>query len=200
MSVAQAQDPEFQASCQRSFGRAEVSIAATLEITRGRFRCTLFDLSIEGAGIETDQKIEPGQSVWLKLHKLKIFCTVQWHRPGSIGVQFEQKLPKAFVLKMLGQDVDAEAYEDAEAMLAARDWVMGSKTVQPRTLTASDILEARNQKSDASSYVQGGLQWLILNRNGDEEARRVMKKRVFTLFTSSAVLGSLLGLGSAFVW
>lgn len=200
MELAQSSTPDHPKSCQRSLGRAEVAIDATLEVTRGRFACTISDLSLDGARIATNRPIEPGQDLWLTIEKLKIFCTVQWQRPGAIGVCFEQKLPKAFVLGLLGEVVDREAFKEAQTMLAARDWVMGDQAPRPRNLSLADLLSVRNSKDDKSGYLTGGLQWMFQSGQSEGRSSPSGRRKTAYLFMWSGLVGSVIGLGSSLLF
>ncbi len=177
-----------------------MAIDATIQDTRGRFACVISDVSLDGARIETSRAIEPGQDVWLTIEKLKIFCTVQWHRPGAIGVCFEQKLPKAFVLGLLGEAVDREALKEAEAMLAARDWVVGNQGPRPRNLSLADLLSVRNSKDGKSGYLMGGLQWMFQTGQNDGKSQPSGRRKTAYLFIWSGMVGSMIGVGSSLLF
>jgi hypothetical protein len=197
MELAQTTPSHPETACQRNLGRAEVAVDAVLQDPRGRFACTISDLSLSGARIETTRSIEPGQDLWLTIEKLRVFCTVQWQRSGAIGVCFEQKLPKVFVLGLLGETVDRDALKEAEAMLAARDWVMGGQAPRPRNLSLADLLGARHSRDDTSGYLGGGLQWIFRSGKPEGRSRHSGRKKVAYLFMYSGLIGSFLGLSSS---
>lgn len=203
MSLAQPQtmEPELNAATgadQRGLGRAEVAFESVLEIPRGRFKCTVHDLSLNGARVTTDQTVPQGQSLWLKIDKLRVFGSVQWTKPGSIGVRFDQKLPKAFVLSLLGESVNREAYREAETLLAARDWVMGAAPRNTGSVSAADMLSARHAKPDAQSYLKDGLWWYMLNRQRTiRSENRHFRRNAVALLVAAALVGSSIGLASS---
>ena len=201
MNAPQTFPIEADSADQRGLGRAEVAIESVLEIPRGRSKCTIHDLSLDGARIATDEAVPVGQSLWLKIEKLRVFGSVQWAKPGSIGVQFDQKLPKAFVLSLMGESVSREAYQEAQAMLAARDWVMGAAPRETGSLSAADMLSARNAKASASSYLEGSLWWYLLNRHRNLRSdKRIYRRNVLALFALAACAGALIGLGSSLLF
>ena len=78
MNAPQTFPIEADSADQRGLGRAEVAIESVLEIPRGRSKCTIHDLSLDGARIATDEAVPVGQSLWLKIEKLRVFGSVQW--------------------------------------------------------------------------------------------------------------------------
>lgn len=188
---------EGKASCLRSYGRAMVALPTSLETPHGRVRCLVVDLSLGGARLEADQAIEPGASLWLVLHKLRVFGTVQWARGKAIGIQFEEKLPKTLVLSLRGDRVDPKALEEVESMLVAQNWVIGTPIRRPKSVRLADVLGARHEGAEASSRsgVVGTLLSVSDSREGTN-AETGIGRRALLLIIFSAVMGSLIGLGS----
>jgi PilZ domain len=171
-------------SCLRGYGRADVTLQTHLETPHGRVRCRVVDLSIGGARVETDQIIEVGESLWLSLHKARVFGTVQWVRGTEIGVQFEQKLPKALVLSLKGESVDPKALEAVEAMLVAQDWVVGTRFHRPKGQRIVEVLGARSNGAV-------GLDPPIVSTRGTG-----IDQRALLFIFGAAVIGALIGIAS----
>ena len=171
-----------ETSCLRGYGRAEVTLQTSLETPHGRVRCLVVDLSIGGARVVTDQPIEAGESLWLSLHKAKVFGSVQWIRGTEIGVQFEEKLPKALVLSLKGESVDPKALEDAEAMLVAQDWVVGTPFHRPRSQRIADVLGAQSNGAAGPHPSSIAVQAKGIDR------------RALLLIFCAAVIGALIGI------
>jgi hypothetical protein len=184
-------------SCLRSYGRADVELQTSIETPLGRFRCLVLDLSLGGARILADQTVEPGEALWLSLHKVKVFGTVQWARGNEIGVKFEEKLPKAIVLSLRGDSVDPKALEAVEAMLDAQDWVVGSPTTRPKSMRIAEVLGSRNEHSGGSKRpgVARALPTDSKSRDGIHAGTGI-DRRALLLILFAAVTGSLIGIAS----
>lgn len=170
----------------------------SLETVHGRVRCSVLDLSLGGAQLQTDQAIDPGEALWLSLYKVRVFGTVQWTRGQMIGVQFEEKLPKALVLSLRGDDVDPKALEEVEAMLVAQDWAVGSPVARPKSLRIADVLGAPNQGSAGP-----GRSGVVAAPGTVSDSRRATRlehgliRQALLLIIFSAVAGGLIGIASA---
>ncbi len=58
--------------------------------------------------------------------RFEAFCTIAWNRSGLIGVQFDEPIPKAWVIATRDLDSVAHLPNDNELdRRAARDWVHG---------------------------------------------------------------------------
>ena len=196
--TGEAETDGADGSDQRGLGRAEIAFESQLEIPRGRFKCTVHDLSLQGARVATGESGTVGQSLWLKIDRLRVFGSVHCAKPGSIGVRFDQKLPKAFVLSLLGESGNREAYREAETLLAARDWVVGAVPLNTGSVSAADMLSARHAKPGAESYLKDGLWWYMLNRQRHMRSEhRHFRRNAIALLVAAAVLGSSIGLASS---
>jgi PilZ domain len=186
-------------ACNRSYGRADLSMRTKLDVPSGRINGIVQDLSLGGAKIEVEQPIEVGSSLWLELHKLKVFGIVRWARGNVIGVQFDVKLPKAFILSLRGETVDPEELRAVETILAARNWVMGSPSNRSKSLRLADVLGSRSEHTyDGSHASVPGRRPSSSGRHHQLKAA-ALNKRAFALVTCSALIGGLLGIGSVFL-
>ena len=182
--------------CLRTYGRAEMALRGYIESPLGRSPCHVRDLSLGGAGIETEQKLAPDQSIWLTLSKLKIFGTVKWVRGNLLGIQFEEKLPKSVVLSLRGEVVDPEALAEIEAMLAAQNWVIGTPIDRPKSVRLADVLGLGSGRID-KSFTEGA------KASGNGSVNKTSthlsgKRRAAAIIAMSAAFGLLMGLGSIF--
>lgn len=184
-------------SCLRSYGRASVALRSSLATPHGNVRCLVLDISIGGARVVTDQTIEIGEALWLSLHKVKVFGSVQWVRGKEIGVKFEEKLPKALVLSLRGDNVDPKALEEVEAMLVAQDWVVGTPSVRPKSMRIADVLGAPNKGASGTDRVNVARrpQRALASRKADRTSTGV-DRRVLLIFLSAAAIGSMAGIAS----
>ena len=185
-------------ACHRTYGRADVTLRGYLDSPLGRTPCSIRDLSLGGARVETDQKLAPDQSIWLSLGKLRIFGTVKWVRGNLVGIQFEEKLPKSIVLNLRGEAVDSETLAEMEAMLAAQSWVIGAPVDRPRSLRLVDVLGARGKQPDkpVTSGAQAAGDFLPEKATIDQSGKR----RAAAVIAMSAVIGLLIGLGSILIF
>lgn len=184
-----------ETSCVRSYGRAIVALQSSFETPHGNVPCSVLDLSLGGARVATDQTVEAGASIWLSLHKLKVFGTVSWARDNLIGIQFEENLPKAIVLSLRGESVDPEELERVEAMMAAQKWVIGTPTDRPRSMRLADVLGSRNAGPVAS--IQSGVFEAQPSVRGEGFAdRRGIDRRALLVMVFAAMTGVLIGIGS----
>jgi len=185
--------------CQRSFGRAELGLRTFVATTSGTVRCLVVDLSLGGAKIQPEHSIEAGSDLWLTLGNLKVFGTTRWATGDVIGIQFDEKLPKAFILHLQGGSVDPEELAAAEAMLAARDWVVGKASDCKKSERIAKVL---GQTSDASLI--GAHQAIAQPGPRSRSSRRRftewLDRRASILVVLSALLGGLLGLASLFIF
>lgn len=183
-------------ACKRSYGRAEMSMRTTLDVPSGRVNGIVQDLSLGGARVEVEQPIEVGSSLWLALHKLKVFGIVRWARGNVIGVQFDVKLPKAFILSLRGERVDPEELRAVETILAARNWVVGSPINRSKSLRLADVLGARSEHPYGGAHASVSERRPLSRGRHQQIEAAGLNKRAFAFVICSALIGGLLGIGS----
>jgi hypothetical protein len=168
-----------------------------VETPYGRVRCVTRDISLGGAQLEADEPIEVGTSLWLAMHKLRVFGIVQWARGKVIGVQFEEKLPKAIVLNLRGENVDPAELEEIEAILEAKNWVVGSRTELSGGLRPADVKSSRMRgpRTVMDLGVMSPRQRLsMIEGRGQEKSGNRRQALLFVL--ASALIGAAAGIGS----
>ena len=185
-------------ACLRTYGRADVTLRGYLDSPLGRTPCSIRDLSLGGARVETEQKLAPDQSIWLSLGKLRIFGTVKWVRGNLVGIQFEEKLPKSIVLNLRGEAVDPEALAEMEAMLAAQSWVIGAPVDRPKSVRLADVLGAREKQPDKP--LTGSTQAAGVPLPERSTIDQSGKRRAAAIIAMSAVTGLLIGFGSILIF
>ena len=111
---------------KRGQARLRVRLPAKLITLSGEFRVVLCDLSTGGARVgKQGLTLQRGQAV-LQWDRFEAFCTIAWNRSGLIGVQFDEPIPKAWVIATRDLDSVAHLPNDNELdRRAARDWVHG---------------------------------------------------------------------------
>lgn len=167
-----------------------MALQTNLETPLGRARCTVIDLSLGGAQLETAEPVDLGESLWLWLGKAKVFGTVQWARGNMIGVQFEEKLPKALVLSLRGDHVDPKALEEVEAMLVAQSWVIGTPAARPKSTRIAQVLGGPGQ-ADGARPAQ-----LTRDSRQADPAGTGIDRRVLLIFLFAAAIGAAAGIAS----
>lgn len=174
-----------------------MALPTKIETPVGPISCLVLDVSLGGARIETDQSFEIGESLWLVLHKVKAFGTVQWVKGNLIGIQFEERLPKPLVMSLRGEPVDPKELEAVEAMLVAQEWVAGTPTNRSKSLRLAEVLDSPKEGSFASSQSSGTEPQLSV-RHFREEARagHGIGRRALLLIIFSALIGALIGIAS----
>jgi hypothetical protein len=182
---------EESGACQRSFGRAPLSVRTFLTAPTGRIPCMVLDLSLGGARVEAAEAIGVGASVWLTLQKVTVFGEVKWSRGISCGIQFQEKLPKALVLSMRGELIDPEQLKDIEAKLAAQNWVVGNPVDRPKTARIAEVIGSRPSSSNPPGPSKRPARHTARGNSGAD-------RRSLLIVISAALMGTLLGLGS--VW
>ncbi|MFO6445706.1 PilZ domain-containing protein [Erythrobacter sp. NE805] len=187
--------------CKRSLGRAVLGIRSSLATTANTFLVEIADLSLRGAGIVTPRPLEVAQAVWLDLGRIKVFGEVKWCRGSHAGIEFEEALPKAVVLNLRGEVVDAMELAKAEARMAARDWVVGMGGYRSRAERLAEVLgwgggarRASGARGDTQHGKVGG--WFTLRRRRGETVPRMM----FRITLASVVTGGLAGVLSAMLF
>ena len=92
---------------RRRFRRQSVILPSTLETPRGIMQCVTVDLSLGGARIRVDEKLEPLEQVTLVLAKFGRFPGhVVWRHPAEAGLQFNDT-PEDVALRF-GNDIPFE--------------------------------------------------------------------------------------------
>jgi hypothetical protein len=88
----------------RRFRRKSVILASTLETPRGKVQCVALDLSLGGARIRVQEKLEPLEQVTLVLTKFGRFpAQIVWRNPPEAGLQFSD-LPEE-VAQRFGSEI-----------------------------------------------------------------------------------------------
>jgi hypothetical protein len=88
----------------RRFRRKSVILASTLETPRGTVQCVALDLSLGGARIRVQERLDPLEQVTLVLAKFGRFPgQVVWRNAVEAGLQFSD--PPEEVAKRFGRDI-----------------------------------------------------------------------------------------------
>jgi hypothetical protein len=88
----------------RRFRRKSVILASTLETPRGTVQCVALDLSLGGARIRVQERLDPLEQVTLVLAKFGRFpAQVVWRNAVEAGLQFCD--PPEEVAKRFGNDI-----------------------------------------------------------------------------------------------
>ena len=186
-------------SDKRRFGRADISLKAKLDTPSGRKRCEVTDLSLQGARIKTDKALKNGETLWLELGKLRIFASVQWCRAQIVGLGFEERLPKAFLMHLVGEKVDPRELKAAETRLAAQKWVVGDPAVCSKDERLFNVLGSESYGPKPGETV--GLiepSAMIPARIGFQP--KSSRKRSAIVVVLSALLGAALGSFSSLIF
>lgn len=88
--------------CLRRNARHRVLLSATLLTTTDEFRVRLRDLSATGAKVEGARLPPPGTDVVLKRGALELFGSVAWREEDHSGIQFEDPVEEAELLRAVG--------------------------------------------------------------------------------------------------
>jgi hypothetical protein len=202
MNAAVAETPQDDAANRRGNGRAPMSFPSAILLSEGKFPCKLEDLSLGGARITTDRKLEQGRTLWLKLDKLEVFGVVSWARNGEYGIEFEERLPKVVVMQMQGYSVDLDEYEAAQGRLAAKDWVVGDpQPTKTRLMRLLDVVSPKSREAFATC-IQCDLGEPCAAHCGHKqyrEYRRTQGLKTAFFLGLAAVLGAIIGIGSELI-
>jgi hypothetical protein len=186
------------AGCKRSLGRAVLGIRSSLATTADILDVEIADLSLSGAGVLAPRPLETGQSVWLDLGRIKVFGEVRWCRGMNAGIEFEDRLPKAVVLNLRGDVVDAQELAKAEARMAARNWVVGMGADRSRADRLAEVLGwgggGTGPRRGMEDGTVGG--WFLLRPRRGERLPRMILRITFT----SVAMGGLAGVLSALLF
>ena len=91
----------------RRFRRKSVILASTLETPRGTVQCVALDLSLGGARVRVQEKLEPLEQVTLVLAKFGRFGgQVVWRNATEAGLQFSDAPEE--VAHRFGSDIPFE--------------------------------------------------------------------------------------------
>lgn len=182
------------ANCQRSLGRATLAIPSSLATPTDVLACTVLDVSLGGARVETTRPIEVGESIWLKLGMLKAFGEIKWSRGNTAGIQFDEKLPKPLILSLRGDFVDPQDLAAVEALMAARDWVIGTPGERSKAARTSEVLGSGEWKAPESGASRQSLARSDV-RTASSRSRDTthIDKRSVRVILCSAVAGALIG-------
>jgi len=199
--VATEISPEDLA-CRRGNGRASLSFPTAIMLSNGQFPCTLEDISLGGARISTNHKLEPGRSMWLKLDEYEAFGTVAWASDGEYGIEFEDRLPKVVVMQMQGFSVNLDEYEAAQCRGAAKDWVVGEGRVTKSPLMRLLDVVSPKSREEFSSCAQCDSGFPCATHCGHKRFRsykRAHRMRITLYLGLAAIIGALLGIGSELI-
>lgn len=111
---------------KRRHARLRVRLPAKLITLDGEFRVVLCDLSTGGARVGKPGLVLNGGHAILQWGRFEAFCELAWCRSGLIGAQFEEPIPKEWIIATRELD-SAERLPDEEQLkrAVARDWVSG---------------------------------------------------------------------------
>jgi len=167
-----------------------------LELPEGRFKCVLEDLSLSGARINCDHKIEPKRQAWLIFDRYKVFGTITWCHGHEYGIEFEAHIPKYIILEMQEYALDLEAYDRQHGMVAAKDYVVGeTRIVRSRLMRLLDVVGpiSREKFSDCPECDSGVV---CTAHCGHKKFKRVQLIRVLFYLGLAAITGAAIGAGS----
>jgi hypothetical protein len=182
--------------CRRTVGRALLSFPCKLELSEGKFKCVLEDLSLSGARVNCSQKIDPGRQAWLIFDRFKVFGTITRCHGLEYGIEFEEHIPKSIILEMQEHAVDLEAYDRQHGMVAAKDYVIGeTRIVRSPLMRLLDIVGpiSREKFSDCLECERGVV---CLTHCGHKKFKRVQLIRVVFYLALAAMTGAAIGVGS----
>lgn len=104
LSATELQAMRDQWKESRRFRRKSVILASTLETTHGTVQCVALDLSLGGARIRVQEKLELQEQVTLGLAKFGRFPgQIVWLKGPEAGIQFSD-LPEE-VAQRFGSDI-----------------------------------------------------------------------------------------------
>ena len=194
--MALAETRQEDGYCRRTAGRALLAFPCKLELPEGNFECVLEDLSLSGARISCDYKLESGRQVWLNFDRSKVFGTITWSHGWEYGIEFEERIPKCIILEMQDYAVDLEAYDKDQGMVAAKAYVIGEgRVVRSPLMRLLEIVGpiSREKFSDCSECERGDV---CSTHCGHKKFKRVQLIRVVFYLGLSAMAGAAIGVGS----
>lgn len=194
--MALAETRQDEVFCRRTVGRALLAFPCKLELPEGSFKCVLEDLSLSGARINCDHKIESKRQAWLIFDRFKAFGTITWSHGLEYGIEFESHIPKYIILEMQEHAVDLEAYDRQHGMLAAKDYVIGdTRVVRSPLMRLLDIVGpiSRERFSDCPECERGVV---CSTHCGHKKFKRVQLIRVLFYLGLAAMTGAAIGVAS----
>ena len=111
---------------RRTNARARLEIPARLILLDGQCRCTVDNLSREGARISCDQELEIGSHGILQRDGLEGFFTVQWAKEGHYGLNFDDPIQKPVILALRQIADDYDGHREESLREFGREWVAGT--------------------------------------------------------------------------
>ena len=187
----------------RRDGRAPLSFPCTIVLPDGKFPCELKDISLGGARIRADCKLEQGRTLWLTFDEYEAFATVMWARGGEYGVKFEDRLPKVIVMKVQGYSVDMDEYQAAQGRRAAKSWVNGEESSPPKSplIRLLEVVGPRSRDKFASCAKCDNGEPCAAHCGYKQYRKQKGEYRVRAIayLGLAAILGALLGIGSVWI-
>ena len=194
--TALAESWQGDESCRRVAGRALLAFPGKLALSEGNFDCVVEDLSLGGARISCNRKMEPGREVWLKFDRFKVFGTLTWCHDGQYGIEFEERIPKSIVLEMQGYAANFEEYDRHQGTAAAKAYVVGEgQVVRSPLMRLLDVVGpiSREKFSDCPQCERGDP---CSTHCGQKRFKRAQAMRVVFYLASAALIGAMTGIGS----
>ena len=193
-----AQDWQDEESCRRGVGRAILAFPGKLMLSEGKFDCVLEDLSLGGARISCDRKIDSGREIWLKFDRFEVFGTITWVHGRQYGVEFEERVPKSIIIEMQSYAADYEAYEKRQGTDEAKAYVIGEgRVVRSPLMRLLDVVGPISRK-EFSDCPQCDRSDPCSTHCGHKKFKRARIKQAVFYLALSALIGALTGIGSLF--
>lgn len=183
-------------SNRRNVGRAVLSFPSKLALSEGNFSCVLEDISLGGARISCDRKIESGRELWLKFDRFNIFGTISWSHGREYGIEFEERIPKAIILEIQGCASDLETYEEHQGMVAAKAYVLGEgRVLRSPLMRLLDVVSpiTREEFSECPQCDRGDV---CSTHCGQKRFKRSQLLRVLFYLGLAVLTGTVIGIGS----
>ena len=181
---------------RRTAGRAHLAFPSKLALSEGDFKCLLEDLSLGGARISCDRKIECGREIWLGFDRYKLFGTITWVHGREYGIEFDERIPKSIILEMQGYAADYEAYDEHQGMVAARAYVVGEgQVLHSPLMRLLDVVGPINREkfSECPNCERGDV---CAQHCGHKKFKRAQLTRIAFYFSLAALTGAVIGIGS----
>lgn len=108
--------------------RLRRGVPATLMTLDGKVSANLLDLSFSGAHVRADFVFHTGQQMMLWWLEYETFGTVVWARDNEAGLEFDEPLPTATILRTR-EKVDLGHVKSPEELAReqARDWFLSHR-------------------------------------------------------------------------
>ena len=165
-------------------------------LSEGKFDCVLEDLSLGGARISCDRKIESGREAWLKFDRFKVFGTITWVHGRQYGIEFEERIPKSVIMEMQSFAADYEAYEKHQGTVEAKAYVIGEgRVVRSPLMRLLDVVGpiSRQKFSDCPQCDRGEP---CSAHCGHKKFKRAQIKQALIYLALGALIGAVTGIGS----